>query len=40
MPTNAQKARAGGHLVVAELLRRGVGHFEAFRDRWDALGVC
>src|SRR3954447_8537060 len=25
MPTNAQKARAGGHLVVAELLRRGVG---------------
>jgi hypothetical protein len=25
MATNAQKARAGGHLVVAQLLRRGVG---------------
>jgi len=32
MPTNAQKARAGGHLVVAELLRRGVGSV-AFDDR-------
>jgi hypothetical protein len=32
MPTNAQKARAGAHFVVAELLRRGAGDI-TFDDR-------
>jgi hypothetical protein len=35
-PTNPQKARAGRHLVVAALLRRGVGDVEVVDERRSA----